>query len=47
MEIEIKQDKLNKALAIVSRVATGRSTLPILSNVMIKAEDKKRQLNSN
>ena len=42
MEIEISRDKLAKALNIVSRVAVGaKSTLPILSNVLIRAEKEK------
>lgn len=37
MEITVDQSKLAKALAIVSKVATSsRTTLPILSNVLIK-----------
>ena len=42
MEIEVSREKLSKALNIVSRVAVGaKSTLPILSNVLIKAEKEK------
>lgn len=42
MEINVDQSKLAKALAIVSKVAMGsRTTLPILSNVLIKALDGK------
>ncbi len=45
MEIEITQDKLAKALNIVSRVAVGaKATLPILSNVLIRVEGKKVSL---
>ena len=45
MEIEVSRDKLSKALNVVSRVAGGiRSTLPILSNVLIKAEKEKVSL---
>lgn len=45
MELEIKQEKLNKALGAVSRVAMGaRSTLPILSNVLIRCDDGKASL---
>ena len=41
MEFEIIQEKLNKALSIVSRVAAGtRATLPILNNVLIRVEGK-------
>ncbi|MBQ3305968.1 DNA polymerase III subunit beta [Candidatus Saccharibacteria bacterium] len=45
MEIEVTQEKLSKALNIVSRVAMGaKSTLPILSNVLIRAVSKKVSL---
>ena len=42
MEINVDQGKLSKALSIVSRVATsGKTTLPILSNVLIRVKDSK------
>lgn len=42
MEITVDQSKLAKALAIVSKVATsGKTTLPILSNVLIRAAKSK------
>lgn len=45
MEIKILQEKLAKALNNVSRVAAGsRATLPILSNVLIRVDDKKISL---
>ena len=45
MEIEVTQEKLSKALSAVSRVAAGaRATLPILSNVLIRASDNKVSL---
>ena len=45
MEIEVTQEKLARALGVVSRVAVGaKSTLPILSNVLIKADDGKVSL---
>ncbi len=45
MEIKILQEKLAKALSNVSRVAAGsRATLPILSNVLVRVEDKKVSL---
>ena len=45
MEIEVLQEKLARALNTVSRVAVGaKSTLPILSNVLIKVADKKVSL---
>lgn len=36
MKLQVTQENLNKALSSVSRVANSRSTLPILSNVLIK-----------
>ena len=45
MEIEVLQDRLAKALSIVSRVAAStKSGLPILSNVLIRAEGKQVSL---
>ena len=45
MEIEITQEKLAKALTTVSRVAMGaKSTLPILSNVLIRVDKEKVSL---
>ena len=45
MEIEVAQEKLSRALNLVSRVAVGaKSTLPILTNVLIKVESGKVSL---
>lgn len=44
MEIEVSQSKLSKALNNVSRVAVGRTTLPILSNVLIRVNEGKVSL---
>lgn len=45
MKIELKQETLNRALSLVSRVAGGgRNSLPILSNVLIKAENNQVSL---
>ncbi|MBR2589186.1 DNA polymerase III subunit beta [Candidatus Saccharibacteria bacterium] len=45
MEIEVLQEKLARALGVISRVAVGaKSTLPILSNVLIKADNNKVSL---
>lgn len=44
MEIEVSQEKLVKALSSVSRIATGRVTLPVLNNVLIRVDDKKVSL---
>lgn len=39
MDLKVTQTNLNKALTIVARVATNKSTLPILSNVLIQASN--------
>jgi len=45
MEIKVNQGNLNKALSIVSRVATSiKTTLPILNNVLIRADENKISL---
>lgn len=36
MKLQVTQENLAKALSTVARVASGRATLPILSNVLIK-----------
>mgnify|MGYP003297887255 CR=1 FL=1 len=42
MELEASQEKLSKALNVVSRIAAGaKTTLPVLNNVLIRVEDKK------
>jgi len=38
MKLKVTQSNLNRALSVVSRVAASRTTLPILSNILIKAE---------
>jgi len=40
MKIRVTQENLSAALSAVSRVASGRSALPILSNILIHTEDK-------
>ena len=44
MRVKIIQEKLAKALNGVSRVAGGRSTLPILSNVLVRVDESKVSL---
>lgn len=44
MEIKVSQDKLNKALSNVSRIAVGRVTLPVLNNVLIRVDNGKVSL---
>ena len=39
MKLKVTQENLHKALQVVSRVAVSRTpTLPILSNILIKAD---------
>ena len=40
MKLQVTQENLNKALGSVARVANSRSTLPILSNVLLKTANK-------
>ena len=44
MKIKVTQEKLNRALSYISRIAVNKSTLPILSNILIRVEDKKVSL---
>lgn len=45
MEVEVLQERLAKALSVVSRVAAStKAGLPILSNVLLRAEDKQLTL---
>jgi DNA polymerase III subunit beta len=41
MKLQVTQENLNKALGTVARVASSRSTLPILSNVLLKTVDNR------
>lgn len=44
MDLKITQENLAKALNIVARVASGRSTLPILSNILLRTNKNRLQL---
>ena len=44
MKITVTQEKLNKALSNVSRIAIGKATLPILNNILIRVDSKKVSL---
>lgn len=44
MKITVTQAKLSKAMGIVSRIAAGKVTLPILNNVLIRVDKKKVSL---
>lgn len=41
MNVIVTQENLNKALSAVSRIASSRTSLPILSNILIKAEQNR------
>lgn len=41
MKLQVTQERLNAALSIVGRVATTRSALPVLANVLIRASKNK------
>lgn len=44
MKIQITQVNLNKALGLLSRVASSRTPLPILSNILLKASSNRLDL---
>ena len=37
MKVQVTQENLAKALSVVSRIASNRTTLPILDNILIIA----------
>jgi DNA polymerase-3 subunit beta len=41
MKLSVTQENLSRALSTVSRVASSRSSLPILSNVLLKTENNR------
>jgi len=46
MDLQVTQENLNKALGNVARVASGRSTLPILSNVLIQTDNNRLRISA-
>jgi DNA polymerase III subunit beta len=46
MDLQVTQENLSHALNTVARVAGSRSTLPILSNVLIKIEDNRLSISA-
>jgi DNA polymerase-3 subunit beta len=44
MKITVKQNELSKALSIVQKVVSSRTTMPILSGILIEAENNKLNL---
>jgi len=46
MKIECTQDKLSRALAVVSHAVGTRTTLPVLANIMLKTENGRLRLSA-
>ena len=46
MKLQVTQENLNKALGSVARVANSRSTLPILSNVLLKTTNNRLSISA-
>jgi len=46
MKVEILQEELNKALSIVNRFVDSRPQLPILTNILLSAQNKKLRLSA-
>ena len=47
MKLECLQENLAEGLAVVGRVVPAKSTLPVLSNVLISTRDTELQLTAN
>lgn len=41
MKVSVTQENLSKALNVVARVASSKTTLPVLSNILIKTENNR------
>jgi DNA polymerase-3 subunit beta len=46
MKLQVTQENLNKALTSVARVASSRSTLPILANILIKTVNNRLSISA-
>lgn len=46
MDLQVTQENLNKALNNVARVASGRTTLPILNNVLIQTSNNRLRISA-
>lgn len=46
MDIKVTQANLNKALSIVARVASNKSTLPVLSNILLNVSNNQLKLSA-
>jgi DNA polymerase-3 subunit beta len=44
MKVQVTQERLAQAMLLVGRVATSRSALPVLANVLMKTVDKQLQI---
>lgn len=44
MKLQVTQENLSRALATVGRIASGRNTLPILSNVLLSTIDNRLRI---
>lgn len=41
MKVTVTQENLNKALGVVSRVASNKTSLPVLNNILLKTENNR------
>ncbi len=41
MKVTVTQENLNKALAVVSRVASNKTSLPVLNNILLRTENNR------
>lgn len=46
MDLKVTQTNLNKALALVARVATNKSTLPVLSNLLLNVSGNQLKISA-
>lgn len=46
MDLKVTQANLNKALTLVARVATNKSTLPVLSNILLTVSNNQLRLSA-
>ena len=46
MDLKVTQENLNKALSNVARVASSRTTLPILNNVLVQTTDNRLKISA-
>jgi DNA polymerase-3 subunit beta len=46
MKLQVTQENLSRALSAVGRIASGRNTLPILSNVLLSTIDNRLNISA-